>query len=133
MTDGLWTVDLPRTAAAWRSGARSSVEAVLLDELVCQASDLVDDACSDSGGWPEDEQVDLEAVEITDHRLTAAVTVHFVESIPSSCKDMPYHESRERRLILVMERGNEFASVALSDSDADGWEVADRNSAADGT
>jgi hypothetical protein len=127
-----WFVDLPKTVAAWEEGRREDIESALDDDLSGQVSDFLDDACQ-SGGWPEDEQVEVGEIKITRNRLTADVTVYFNEIIPSSCKDISNHEDREARLVITLMRGEANARVERSAADPNQWDLQDRNSAADGT
>lgn len=132
MDEEIWLVDLPKTAAAWEEGRHDDIESALDDDLSGHVSDFLDDAC-ESGGWPEDEQVEVGEVQITRKRVTAEVTVYFNETIASGCKDINHQEDREARLVITLNRGESNATVERSASDPSEWDLQDRNSAADGT
>ncbi|HYN81818.1 MAG TPA: hypothetical protein VES88_09985 [Gemmatimonadaceae bacterium] len=131
MTQDDWSVELPKTAAAWGKGNSAALESVLEEELTAQADDLLEDAC-ELGGWPEDEQVEVSDVVLNGNLMNATVTVYFTEVIPSSCKDLSHRERREHRIVIAMRRGDPTGTVAHSASDPNQWDLIDRNSAADG-
>ena len=126
-----WTVALRKTAAAWKSGDMADVDWALDDELSGSALQRLESAC-DSGGWPDDEQIVIENVSVSDDALTADVTVYFTEVIASSCKDMPNRVDREARLVVTLRRGESIGRIEYSDADPSQWDLIDRNSAADG-
>jgi hypothetical protein len=128
------TIDLPRTFAAWAaSDDKDDLQEALDHDLSGNVSDYLDDAC-ESGGWPEDDQVEIDDITLDGDRLSARITVHFTEVIPSSCKDMPYHESQQTRLIVTAKRGGNGRGIIERDyeSDRSQWSREDLNSANDG-
>jgi hypothetical protein len=127
-----WLVNLPRTRALWRAGDTEDIEDMLLEELTEQVSELMGESGTYSGGWPEDEQVEVLEVKVNEQHMEAKVRISFTEVIPSGCKDMPHCNSREVELLLTVDRDDDRASVDYSAGDPEGWETGERNSAADG-
>ena len=107
-----WRVELPRTAAAWKRGdEEDDLRDVLDDELCKQGAELVGDDACESGGWPEDEQVELTEVTVTKKTLIANVTVHFSEMIQTGCADIRNDENRVAHVVVTLDRGNDFGDV----------------------
>ena len=132
MGDRDWTVHLPKTAAAWEEGRTEDLEWTLDDDLAGNLSEFLDNSC-ESGGWPEDDDVVVDRVNVSGSLLTADVTVHFTEVVPSSCKDMPYHQKRDAHFVVTLKLGSSTVLVNYSTADPTQWDLLDRNSAADGT
>lgn len=121
-------LELPRTARAAAGDDAAAVEHELESELSEHVFDLVDESWCESGGWPDDEEVQIDDCQVRDGAVAATIIVLFSEMVPSACKDSPYSESRQRTLRLSLPKG---ATVALLEADG-GGDLTDRNSAADG-
>ena len=130
-----WTVSLPLTGAKWRGGDNQDIEETLSDELNANASELTAFTCAYTGGWSDDEQVEVLEMRFNDDHsvLDAKVHITFVEYRSSACKDHPHSEERSVELVLHMERDDNEATIGGSPSDPDQWDLLDRNSAYDGT
>lgn len=129
------TVDLPRTFQVWAAGDdKDDLQEALDYDLSGNLSDYLESAC-ESGGWPEDDQVEVGEVTLDGAQLTARVTVYFTEVIASGCRDMPHHERQQTRLIVKADRGSKGQGLIERDyeSDRSQWPVEDLNSANDGT
>jgi hypothetical protein len=126
-----WTIELPKTAAAWEEGRMDDLGAELDDDLAGEMLEFVDEAC-ESGGWPEDDEVTVHTVVISGNVMTVQVTVDFTELIASGCMDLPNSERRVARFVVTLEREDTTALVEYSPSDPNTWDQADRNSAGDG-
>ena len=125
------TFNFPKSHAAWVRG--NDLDDVLEEELALIASDLAQDACSHTGGWPNDEHFVVNDVVDEGSRLKINVTVTFTELIPSSCKDSPYIEQRRSDHVLTMEKDGDLVFVDYPPSDDEQLDLADWNSAGDGT
>lgn len=125
------TVDLPLTVAAWEAGELDELDRAIEDDLTFHLGDLAEGGC-ESGGWPDDESVEVNITSSSDSEIRADVTIYFTEVIPSSCKDLPYHENRDSRWEIVVRAGESVGRLEYSQSDTSQWDLSDRNSAADG-
>lgn len=126
------SIDLPKTALAWRQGLTAELECALEDELADSIFSFLDASCQ-SGGWPDNEQLEIERIDTDANALTAYMTVYFNELVASGCPELPHPHDREARLIVTLVSGDTRACVEFAENDSSIWDIADRNSAADGT
>jgi len=126
-----WFIAVPRTARVWASGARDDLDTVLRDELE-QQTDSLTDGCCESGGWPDDAEVEVTELKVRGNELVAEIALRFNEMVASACRDVSFAEKRHRWLTLRLARDSNGAEIEPSESDSQRWDIADRNSASDG-
>jgi hypothetical protein len=80
-----WTVELPKTAAAWNAGRTEEIEESLYDDLEGNVSEFLNESC-DSGGWPEDEQITVYEPRFEGSQLRCEITVDFTEEFRRAAK-----------------------------------------------
>jgi len=128
-----WAPNLPRTAAKWREGRIEEIEEALCDDLTVYAAELAGEACANSGGWSDDEEVTILKLHVHEDQLDANLRINFVELRPSGCSDSPHRDQRAVEFLLTMQRDEDWGVVSHSPSNPEQWDLEDRNSAFDGT
>ncbi|MGH7530030.1 MAG: hypothetical protein ACREMN_06565 [Gemmatimonadales bacterium] len=120
--ESLESVDLPKTAAAWKSGADEvDIEDALVEDLQAETTALLEHAYVQA--WTDDEEVEVLTLRVEEQSLHATFAINFVEVVPSSCRDLPHHKDGRVELSLRLERDENAALLGDPLGNPEEWDL----------